>query len=501
MTSKRGTGLSVAVVGAGIAGLAAAERLLASGSSVTVIEARHAVGGRIRTQYDFAGSTIERGAEFVHGRHPGLVARIREAGLRLDERRFAPVMLQDGKPIEQPASWDRVFSELANPDAPDVPIAVRAGELLRSGTWTEAEARRLRRYVEGYMAADVERVSARALAEETRAGEAIGQDGNASIREGYDALVRHMARALEGPHANAILDTAVTSIEWTRGAATLGLRTLLPNASGTPLGAPISSLRADRVIVTIPLGLLQATPAPSLESAEELGEAIVFSPPVASIVTAARRLAMGNVVKLFLHARAPLHSLPGLRPELASALSSSRFLQTPAGHVPTWWRIGCDNRPVRAGNEDHQVLVGSDDRQVLVGSEDREVLVGWTGGAAADRLSGRSEAAIVEAGIETLSHALELPAGRLRDFFDATAATDWKSEPWARGAYSWIPAGALDAPRILATPVEQTLFFAGEATDTAGYRGTVHGALETGLRAADQVLETAGVRASEVDER
>jgi len=182
-------------------------------------------------------------------------------------------------------------------------------------------------------------------------------------------------------------------------------------------------------------------------------------------VEAARRLAMGNVVKLFFHAPAPLASLPGIRPELAAVLATSKFLQTPAGHVPTWWRIGTGDRPV---------------------------LVGWTGGAAADRLSGKPESEIIDAGIDTLSHALDVPAGRLRGFFDAATATDWKTEPWARGAYSWIPAGALDAPRTLATPVEGTLFFAGEATDLAGYRGTVHGALESGLRAGDQVLETTG---------
>ena len=70
----------------------------------------------------------------------------------------------------------------------------------------------------------------------------------------------------------------------------------------------------------------------------------------------------------------------------------------------------------------------------------------------------------------------------------ASAAADWKQDPWARGAYSWIPAGALEVPARLAEPVDDTLFFAGEATDTAGYRGTVHGALETGLRAAAELL-------------
>ncbi len=65
---------------------------------------------------------------------------------------------------------------------------------------------------------------------------------------------------------------------------------------------------------------------------------------------------------------------------------------------------------------------------------------------------------------------------------------DWMADPFSRGAYSWAPAGAAEAASTLASPVEQTLFFAGEHTDTTGHPGTVHGALRSGLRAAQQVL-------------
>ena len=65
---------------------------------------------------------------------------------------------------------------------------------------------------------------------------------------------------------------------------------------------------------------------------------------------------------------------------------------------------------------------------------------------------------------------------------------DWAEDPWARGAYSWIPVGGLDAPVALATPLAGRLFFAGEATDTAGDPGTVHGAMTTGERAAGEII-------------
>ena len=65
---------------------------------------------------------------------------------------------------------------------------------------------------------------------------------------------------------------------------------------------------------------------------------------------------------------------------------------------------------------------------------------------------------------------------------------DWGDEPFSRGAYSWIPVGATAAPATLAAPVGRALFFAGEATDTSGDTGTVHGALATGRRAAEAIL-------------
>jgi monoamine oxidase len=66
---------------------------------------------------------------------------------------------------------------------------------------------------------------------------------------------------------------------------------------------------------------------------------------------------------------------------------------------------------------------------------------------------------------------------------------DWQADPYSRGAYSYVPAGALPARRALADPVEDTLYFAGEATDLLGYGGTVHGAIASGRRAARQILD------------
>ncbi|MBV8877201.1 MAG: FAD-dependent oxidoreductase, partial [Gammaproteobacteria bacterium] len=68
---------------------------------------------------------------------------------------------------------------------------------------------------------------------------------------------------------------------------------------------------------------------------------------------------------------------------------------------------------------------------------------------------------------------------------------DWQQDPYSRGAYSYVTVGAQTARAALAEPLEDTLFFAGEATDEEE-GGTVAGALQSGQRAARQILAAAG---------
>src|SRR5271166_1634024 len=86
------------ILGAGIAGLAAARKLAEAGLSVILLEARSRIGGRIFTaRPPSAGLPIELGAEFVHGRPPELLDLIREAGLTLYERKGEFVCYENGK--------------------------------------------------------------------------------------------------------------------------------------------------------------------------------------------------------------------------------------------------------------------------------------------------------------------------------------------------------------------------------------------------------------------
>ena len=118
------------------------------------------------------------------------------------------------------------------------------------------------------------------------------------------------------------------------------------------------------------------------------------------------------------------------------------------------------------------------------------MLVGWVAGRRADRFTARhrDSGARLRAALGGLARALGLDAAAVTAAVEDARVYDWGADPWARGAYSWIPVGGLDAPAALAAPVGGRLFFAGEATDTVGDPGTVHGAMTTGTRAAGEII-------------
>jgi monoamine oxidase len=73
--------------------------------------------------------------------------------------------------------------------------------------------------------------------------------------------------------------------------------------------------------------------------------------------------------------------------------------------------------------------------------------------------------------------------------FERGLIADWGADPWIRGLYSYPTVQTTEGAReALARPLGGKIFFAGEATNTLGASGTVHGAMETGWRSAAEVL-------------
>ena len=117
------------------------------------------------------------------------------------------------------------------------------------------------------------------------------------------------------------------------------------------------------------------------------------------------------------------------------------------------------------------------------------LLTAWVGGPKAARLSGSSEEEIVQCALTSLDAVFGKRA-KARAHLQGAYVHDWQSDPFSRGAYSYVVAGGLNARTLLARPVQSTLFFAGEAADVGGQAGTVAGAIQAGARAAKQVLDS-----------
>jgi monoamine oxidase len=294
-----------------------------------------------------------------------------------------------------------------------------------------------RLWVESYDAAHLDRVSIRSLARERAAEDEIEGGRVFRLVAGYDGIPNALHSRIPSERGTVLLETIATEVHWQHGDVRV--------EAHTPDGAPLGPFHARRLVVALPLGVLQATsPEPG---------AVHFAPPLAHKSRDLHGLEMGNVVKVVLGFKERFWQR-ALPEELG-------FLSTPDAPFKAWWT----GYPVYS-----------------------TVLVAWTGGPHADALGGLSAERRVDRALEGLARML----GETRALIDgqliASASQDWAADPFARGAYSYVRVGGMRAQASLARPVDNTLFFAGEATELAGHQATVHGALFAGQRAADEVL-------------
>ncbi len=269
--SRRGE--HVIVVGAGIAGLAAAARLREGGCRVTVLEARSRLGGRIRSDTSL-GATVDVGAAWIHGaRGNPLVALAERAGARtvVTDDESLRLYDADGAVTEEDAEaglarWEQLQSQLEDlqedagrddslldgleeiADADEDPVTVWAGTSTVLIDYA-AEARQL------------------SLRDFGADAEYAGED--LLLPDGYVQLVDQLADGLTVRLGHAVTRVARTS-------------------TGVTVRTRRNTFSADRAIVTVPLGVLQHAD-------------ITFDPPLpAATRTAIDRLGMGLLDKVVL---------------------------------------------------------------------------------------------------------------------------------------------------------------------------------------------------------
>ncbi len=439
--------VDVAILGAGASGLAAASTLSSAGLKVCVLEARDRIGGRMYTRHDPATDVpIELGAEFVHGHPPQIFDLVRRFGLPIQPVQGERWCSDRGRLHlceRLDDEFDQVLGRLPSPGSgPDRSFA----DFLNTLPGLSEETRKhVCGYIEGFEAAYPEQISAQALARENQASDEIEACRSFRILSGYDSMLRALT---SGKDFDLRLNTIVRQVNWRRGHAEI---------TAEDRGGEVQ-VHARQAIVTLPLAVLKAEPGQT--------GAVVFAPKLTSKERALERLEMGPVIRVVLRFRERFwERIEAETKSGKESLSDMSFLHSDDPVFPTWWTTMPRRTPI---------------------------LTAWSAGPHCSQLASRDAESIVSHALETLARLLHINRTELEKLLEAHYLHDWQADPFARGAYSWAKVGGVDAAAQLARPLENTLFFAGEATDSHGHNGTVNGALESGYRAAQEVLMALG---------
>lgn len=422
----------IAVIGAGAAGISAGRTLAETIHEVVLWEARDRVGGRAHTDTTFASHPIELGAEFIHGERVATWDWVRafdapttgaahsyEMWFHLHGRlldRDAALSDFGADPLTAIERLTRRWIDAGRPEA-TLDQVLELWPEISNVPLTDERRRLIENHMSELAASDPRDLST----DRIRRPMPVPPETLRHFRllDGYRAL---MTRAADGLQIR--LGTPVTRIRW--------------DGASAEVHAGANVERFDRVIVTLPLGVL-------------CRGTVAFDPPLpAAKQRAIDGLNLGHISKVLLKLDRVYWP-----PDLT-------FLWTPLS-TQLWWRPG-QGQP-----------------------KEEPVLTAYFGGADAARLDEASEAEAVEEATRQLGDILgrsltgRLVAGRF---------IAWRREPHTWMGYSSLPLGGRGMREALAEPAG-ALAFAGEATSLAT-PATVHGAIESGRRAAKEVLASLG---------
>ena len=432
------------VVGAGFAGLSAARALRQSGMNVVVLEARSRPGGRVHTDRSL-GFPIDLGPSWLHGgpRNP-LKTLAEGSGIATQVSDYANFRFTNASSGQRLQVAPAELLATAQKFSDAMSSAFLWGALYTSNAATRGLS------VANVFDAAVRHIEAR--------------DG--PVDRGVIALQRwvlesNLAAPLEEVGAAALLDDSGTGVgnevlPPDDRLVTAGMDSLISllaldldirygqvvqavtwRAGAVTVATSDTQWQADRVVLTLPIGVLAEG-------------SVRFDPPLPkSIAEPMSRLRMGLLNKICL-------TFPrAFWDERADFLT---FYNEPAPLYYAWLNL------MRYG--------------------DKPALIGFTSGRMARTVETMTDEALVTRVIRRMRAAR---GGRVPEPV-AVRVSHWASDPYARGAYSYPGVGASGSDRSqLAKPIEDTLYFAGEATHRED-PASVHGAWWSGLRAARQIL-------------
>jgi len=426
----------IIIIGAGASGIFAAKVLSSAGKKVIVLEARNRKGGRIHTIEEKRFSAlIEEGAEFIHGEAPLTRSLLNKAGISYYSLQGETIQVKNG--VQQQSSefikdFPLLFSEIKKLKG-DIPFAEFLEQNFRGKKFKELRETAAR-YVEGYDAADINRISSYAVREEW---EHRGAEESYIIKKGYSGLIEFLAEESADNGCEILLNREVVEIRWTNNRVKIICRT------GEIFSAQI-------VLVTIPAGVLRA----------HKGSAgyIDIIPEIPAYREAFRKIGVGSVIKVFIEFERSLN-LNITSKQKNKPFSSPAFIFADSSFNAWWMRYP----------EEH-------------------LYTGWLAGPKALRYSRKEPDKLLSKALDTLSYIFKIEKAILYKHMRAGKVYNWNDDVFSQGAYVYETTYSKTARNFLSQPLADTVYFSGEALYDGWAMGTVEAAIQSGQRSAQQIL-------------
>jgi monoamine oxidase len=415
---------TIIIIGAGAAGLMAAKELSSKQQTVIVLEANKRLGGRIYTLYDVFEKPVEAGAEFIHGKLALTHELLKASNITFHATKGKMLHVENGEWKKQNEFTVGWHELMQKMEQLKQDMTVAA---FLNENFSDKKYDALIDSVKNF-AEGFDLADVEKASVFALSDEwSHEEEEQYRVDDGYQKIIDYLVDECTKSGCTIHTSAVVKEVHWKKGEVKI-------------VTSDNKTFYGSKVIVTVPIGVLKAE-----LNAEA---AIAFTPSIYDYFRAAKNIGYGTVTKILFQ-------------------FDERFWKDDTGfilsdeNIPVWWTQLPDNYPL---------------------------LTGWLNGAQLKKLRNADAASILEASLQSLSNIFKINVPSLRQKLTAWHIEDWSKGRFALGGYSYDTLQTARAKKFLNIPIEQTIFFAGEALYEGAAPATVEAAFVSGREAAQKVM-------------